>query len=241
MRNQDTWKPSKFIKDGKTGKYVPNPSYVGVGSRFMCSVFIEDYIRLIKEHCSGILLDCGCGDVPYYEMYKDNVSNIVCIDWENTLHKNDFVDQYVDLNKEIPMESSLFDTILVADVLEHIASPDVFMKEMTRLLKPAGKLVIMVPFYYWIHEEPHDYARYTEFALRNFCITNNLTIIYLKPYGGFPDILLDLINKRFVKKEKSVGIFMKICTMLKRTTWYQKSRSTTVKHFPLGYCMVAKK
>lgn len=241
MKNQNRWKPSKFVRDPNSGSYVPNPGYVGVGSRFICSVFIVDYIRLIKEYTSGVLLDCGCGDVPFFEIYKDNVSDIVCIDWENTLHKNDFVDQYVDLNREIPMDSNFFNTILVTDVLEHIANPELFMKEMARLLKSGGNLLIMVPFYYWIHEEPHDYARYTEFALRNFCVKNNLSIVYLRPYGGFPDIVLDLINKRFVKSEKAARVFMRVCRILVNSRWYKKSRETSSKHFPLGYCLVAKK
>jgi SAM-dependent methyltransferase len=139
------------------------------------------------------------------------------------------------------MESSSFDTILIADVLEHIANPEVFMKEMARLLKPNGKLLIMIPFFYWIHEAPHDYARYTEYALRQFCIKNNLSVIYLKPYGGLPDILLDLINKQFVKNENRVRIFMKICSIITRTAWYKNTRSATANHFPLGYCLVAKK
>ena len=53
---------------------------------FICSCVIDDYVRIIRTHASGALLDCGCGDVPYYDIYRDQVIETTCIDWESTEH-----------------------------------------------------------------------------------------------------------------------------------------------------------
>ena len=241
MKNRDRWQPSKFIKDASTGRYIANPGYVGVGSRYICQLYINDYEKLMQEHCSGFLLDCGCGDVPYYEIYRDKISDVYCIDWENSLHKNPYVDQYVDLNKTFPRESNSFDTVLAADVLEHIYNPMLFMNEVARVVKHGGKVLIMVPYYYWVHEAPHDYYRYTEYALRKFCDENKLNVVYLQPYGGYPDVLLDLFNKKYVTTEKGVRRFMKIAKCFRSTKYYKKLNASTKSLFPLGYCLVAQK
>jgi len=91
-------------------------------------------------------LDCGCGFVPYYRIYKDLVEDNVYIDWENTLHKNNFLDEVVNLNEGTPYPSNSFDTILLTDVLEHISEPRKLMGEISRVLKPEGKLILGVVF-----------------------------------------------------------------------------------------------
>ena len=241
MKNKENWAPSKFLKDTVSGRYIPNPSYVGIGSRYLCNLFIDDYVRIIRQHAHGKMLDCGCGDVPYYDIYRHLVTDVVCIDWENSLHKNPYVDQYVDLNKPFPLESNTFDTLLAADVLEHIYNPMLFMNEVARVLKPGGKALVMVPYYYWIHEAPHDYYRYTEYALRKFCDENKLNVISLQPYGGYPDVLLDLYNKKYVTTENGVRRFMKITSWIRSTKYYKKLNESMIRLFPLGYCLVAQK
>lgn len=58
------------------------------------------------------------------------------------------------------------DTILILDVLEHVASPDSSLAETYRVLKPGGLVVLQVPFHYPLHDEPHDYQRWTDHGLR---------------------------------------------------------------------------
>ena len=153
------------------------------------------YERAIRAHAHGRLLDMGCGSVPLYETYRDLVSENICIDWQNTAHVNPHLDHLVDLTEPLPFESCSFDTILMTDVLEHIPEPMKLMRETARILRPGGKLLLSVPFFYWLHEVPHDYFRYTEFALRRFCELSELRVVEVVPYGGLPEVLLDLSSK----------------------------------------------
>lgn len=241
MRDPERWEATKFIKQPGSDRYVPNPAYVGPGSRFICALLIDDYVRLIRTYASGVLLDCGCGDVPYYDIYRNQVADTICIDWERTLHGTDHLDEYVDLNGPLPFGDGSFDTVLLIDVLEHIAKPDALIAELARVLRPGGALVAGMPFLYGLHEQPHDYYRYTEFALRRFCAEHGLTVVELEPYGGYPDVLLDLLNKKLVRSETAARVYLAFCRRVLKTRLYRRVKASTKASFPLGYCLAARK
>jgi len=54
-----------------------------------------------------------------------------------------------------------FGTIFCLSVLEHCRQPFVMAENLTRLLKPAGKICIAVPFAFRYHAYPSDYWRFT--------------------------------------------------------------------------------
>ena len=99
------------------------------------------------------------------------------------------------MTKELPFDDNEFDTIILSDVLEHIPVPEQLWNEMTRILAHNGKIIMNVPFYYWLHEEPYDYYRYTEFALRRYVEMSALNLILLEPLGGAPEVMADIFAK----------------------------------------------
>jgi SAM-dependent methyltransferase len=187
----------------------------------------------------------GCGNVPLYGVYRDIVTDNVCIDWEKSLHYNPHLDLTIDLREELPFEDQSFDTILLTDVLEHIAEPEKVMSESARLLRPSGKLIVGVPFLYWVHEQPHDYYRYTEFALRFLCDRHGLQVAELEPYGGLPEVLFDLTAKGVEILPNAIrGLLRSIhsAAVLSRHLPLMQKLSSATKHaFPLGYLLVAHK
>jgi len=239
MKNKSLWKPSKYLAIAH--KSSRDPKEVGIGSRFIADIEYKVYEKIISEHAHGILLDLGCGKVPLYEVYKNYVVDNICVDWINTYHKNLYLDYEFNLNEPIPLKNEQFDTILVTDVLEHISNPDMLWSEMSRILKPKGKIIVGVPFFYWIHEEPYDYYRYTEYRLRKFCESNNLSIISLEPYGGVPEIIFDIIAKQisFSKILSLVHLFLS--NIFINSYFGKRLSKKTCHHFPLGYYLIAQK
>lgn len=152
MNNIDKWKPTVIHK--VKGHFRVNRDFVGIRSELVASRAIENYVELMKEHAGGQLLDLGCANVPYYEVYKDQVENIICIDWEDSLHKNKHLDYSADLNKKIPLDDGTADTVILTDVLEHISQPYVLMKEISRILSVGGKLILGVPFFTICMKDP---------------------------------------------------------------------------------------
>lgn len=59
-----------------------------------------------------------------------------------------------------------FDIILCLNVLEHVYDYEKAIANMHQSLKKGGVLVIAVPAFYPLHDEPHDYWRFTEHSLK---------------------------------------------------------------------------
>ena len=59
-----------------------------------------------------------------------------------------------------------FDIVLCVNVMEHVYEFRRAFDNVHRALKPGGTALIGVPGYYPLHDEPHDYWRFTEHALR---------------------------------------------------------------------------
>lgn len=58
-----------------------------------------------------------------------------------------------------------FDVIVLSEVLEHVHSPHLAIKNIYGVLAPGGQLILTVPFIFPIHERPRDYFRYTRYGL----------------------------------------------------------------------------
>jgi SAM-dependent methyltransferase len=245
LRNVEHWHPTKFVRVGHVLRASRDPADVSISSRFVADVVAPYYDRAIHAHAHGRLLDMGCGYVPLYDTYRDLVSENICIDWQNTAHVNPYLDQMVDLTGTLPFDSGSFDTVLLTDVLEHIPDPMNLMCEIARILRPNGKLILGVPFFYWLHEVPHDYYRYTEFALRRFCQLSGLRVVEIVPYGGLPEVLLDLISKGLNFFPHPLAASLRpvhtVASLLSKTYPVRKLSERTRSSLPLGYVMSAGK
>jgi len=247
MQNIENWKPSKFIyKNGKL-RASRNLNEVVIGSRLMVDIIAEFYDCQIKKHVKGKLLDLGCGKVPLYEVYRGFVSENICADWENSLHRNEYLDVTIDLNlnRNLDFYDAEFDTIILSDVLEHLRYPESVLKEMYRITNDKGKILITVPFYYWLHEEPNDYFRYTKYALESIVKESGFEIIELNTLGGAPEILADIVAKNilvlpFIGKIFSFSI-QSITWHFIKTKLGKKISKLTSRKFPIGYYLIAQK
>jgi len=245
MKNSNNWKPSKFVIKGDKLVISKDPKEVNIGSRLVGNIIASFYDKYIGVYAKGKLLDLGCGKVPLYAAYKNHIDENICVDWAGSIHKNEYLDYVHDINIRLPLDDNEFDTIILSDVLEHIENPTQLWNEMNRVLKKGGKLILNVPFFYWLHETPYDYYRFTEYALRKFANDTSFKIILLKPTGGIIEVLTDLVAKTFMYVP-ILGRILSITiqsfgTFFSRTRIGHKISSKTSKIFPLGYFLVAEK
>ena len=82
------------------------------------------------------------------------------------LSEGDGVDKVLDLTQAFEtVDQALgrqrFGTIFSFSVMEHCDQPFLMAENMTRLLKPGGKIVLSVPFAWKFHGYPSDYWRFT--------------------------------------------------------------------------------
>jgi SAM-dependent methyltransferase len=245
MRNCDKWRPTKFVQASRVLRASRDPRHVGVPSRMIVDIVAPLYAAILRSHARGVLLDLGCGYSPLFETYQPLVTDTFCVDWGNSLHVSPYLDLIADLNKPIPFRDHSFDTILLTDVLEHVAEPRCLISEIARLLRPGGKLLGGVPFLYWLHEEPHDYCRFTSYALRSMFLDAGLHPVEISPYGGLLEVLIDLGSKGCVSLREwmmtPVGILQSVATPLLKTKPFRKISGSTGRKFPLGYVFVGQK
>ncbi len=245
MQNKDKWRPSKFVYCNGRLKASRNTAELAISSRLNADVTAAHYDAYLGKYARGRLLDLGCGKVPLFEAYKDRVIDNTCVDWGNTLHKNEHLDLECDLTRPLPFAAGEFDTIVLSDVLEHIAEPMTLWREMHRVLASDGMLILNVPFFYWLHERPDDYYRYTEFALRRFVEAADMTLIELKATGGVPEILADMIAKTSARVPlvgRAIAVTVQALTLAwVRTRLGRDISSRTAVRFPLGYFLIATK
>jgi SAM-dependent methyltransferase len=240
MKNEDKWVPTKFEK--KNGAWVGSRSGLNPISWLIGDLDAAAYSSAITTHSKGRVIDVGCGSAPLYLMYRDRASSITCIDWDNSLHNVSFCDRYVDLNREwndVPSDS--FDTVIATDVLEHLHSPEVFFSEAARICAPGGKLILGVPFMYWIHEAPHDYLRHTEFSLRRHCQLSGLEVVELSSTGGAPEVMADLAFKMLRPRRSVAKILHGLARAVLRCPPLPRLSQRSRHLIPLGYVLVATK
>jgi SAM-dependent methyltransferase len=245
MQNTEIWKESKFVL--RKGKLVASsdPTEVNVSSRLAVTLVARFYQKAMDKRKNGRLLDLGCGKVPLYILYRGHATEITCVDWANTLHGNQHIDEAVDLSRPLPFDDNRFDTIILSDVLEHIPVPERLWNEMARVLAPNGRIMMNVPFYYWLHEQPHDYYRYTQFALLRFLEISGMEAVELTPIGGAPEIIADILAKCAQRIPKLGSVLARAIQNLALsfvgTNWGKRISRATAPHFPLGYFMIAAK
>lgn len=245
MKNKERWRPTKYdLKDGCL-RASKNPKEVYIGSRFFGNIIAKVYSEKIPLHCRGALLDIGCGNVPFYGLYKRYVTENICVDWINTNHKNPFLDNECDITKKLPFEKGQFDTIIISDVLEHVFNPLHVWNEMHRIMKPGGKVLANVPFLYWLHEEPYDYYRYTEHSLRSMVDRAGFRLLELNPYGGAPEVITDILAKSIIPWFRygchfSI-ILQNMMEKISKTNAIRKISEATQHKFPLMYFILAQK
>jgi len=245
MKNQDQWKPTKYIFKNASLVSSKNPNFVNPFSRLMADIVASYYQPALKKHAKGILLDLGCGKVPLYQAYQPFIEENICVDWTKSLHDSDHLDLECDLNEPLPFHNRYFDTVVLSDVLEHLYQPDALVLEIHRILKPGGHLIMNVPFLYWIHEGPHDYYRFTEFALKKYIEHSGLTLVQLEPIGGAFEVVADIFSKMATRipffKSTLVTLIQFFSSIFYQSRLGRTIKNSTAPIFPYGYFLVAKK
>jgi len=92
------------------------------------------------------------------------------------------------------IQSETYDSAVCFEVLEHVKNPFIAIKEINRILKKDGLLIISVPHMWLIHEAPHDYFRFTKYGLKHILEENQFKIISMETVGGLLSLLGHFIS-----------------------------------------------
>jgi len=108
------------------------------------SKVIKSLMQNVPEN--GFVLDAGCGNFQYANVIKKVSEKIICLDITNPgkdlTQDNMFLLGSIE---KLPFKSNTFDFIYCFSVLQFIENNPSVIKELYRVLKPGGKLLLTIP------------------------------------------------------------------------------------------------
>ena len=120
--------------------------------------FYREALAEVPE--SAVMLDLGAGQSHFAVLFQPYTHYAVDI------QAYPGIDVLTDLTRLLPIRSDYFDVVVLSNVLEHCPEPELLLKEIHRILKKNGKLLMATPFLIKIHQAPYDFLRYTEYMFR---------------------------------------------------------------------------
>ncbi len=161
------------------------------------------------------LLDFGCGGSPYRGLFPNA-----------TYHRADYVPM-PDLQFQVTPEGTLpavaesaYDVILSTQVLEHVPTPQTYLAEALRVLKPGGTLVLSTHGTFPDHGCPFDFWRWTADGLAAELTRAGFSKPTILRLTSGPRAVVFLFDQLCFSR--SSGLFMKVLSAL-----YRRMRSLT--------------
>lgn len=155
-----------------------NPAYESIYHTLECDHFWfrarRDFIlRLLKKwriSQSDAILEVGCSGGPLLrDLAENGYHHVTGIDLSQAgialCHQQNIPNTYVQDATKMTFADHSFDLVIASDILEHISDEGAALCEWRRVLKPGGKLLVMVPAFMFLWSQ-HDvvnqhYRRYT--------------------------------------------------------------------------------
>ncbi len=140
------------------------------------------------------VLDIGAGTCPYGQYFSHcNYKTHDFKKYHGVMLGNTTEYGHIDYESDIinlPVDDASFDYILCTEVLEHVPEPIKALAEMTRILKPGGKMFLTAPLGSGLHQLPyHYYGGYTPEWYKHFAELLGLTLNEIVPNGGYFKLL----------------------------------------------------
>jgi len=109
-------------------------------------------LQIIANAVSGMALDLGCGDSLLEELLADR-SPIVALDvvpefmlrMKHRLKRGSGVHYIRACAEQLPFRENIFDTIVIADLIEHLPDPNQLLHEARYALRAEGTIIISTP------------------------------------------------------------------------------------------------
>lgn len=198
------WRRRQYFEPGALG-WLVNPFYFA--RRGLLSGLREFFPLL-----TGEVLDVGCGSKPYRAHLPARCYVGLEIDTPRT--RADFsADAYYD-GRHLPFPDGSFDAVLCSQVFEHVFTPDEFLREVHRVLRPGGCLLLAVPFVWDEHEQPYDFARYSSFGLKAVLERAGLLVEVQYKTTADSRVLFQLLNAYLYKVTRTENRLLNWLAML---------------------------
>ena len=145
----------------------------------------------------------------------------------------------------IPVPDAEFDAVLCTEVLEHVAHPGDVIRELSRVMKPGGRLFLTAPLASGLHQRPHHYyGGYTPHFYQAFLPAHHFEIRELQPLGGLMLHVAQELHRagRALDDAKVLSPWMRLILMYWLPRYLAiRERKLEIPEFTVGYMVEAVK
>ncbi len=101
-------------------------------------------LKLLPRSVSGEVAELGAGNGELAELVGSRIKKLTLVDLQA---KKNIIG--ADFNRKLPFASGRFSGVITLEVIEHLIEYELFLKEIHRILKPGGWLIISTPNIAW--------------------------------------------------------------------------------------------
>jgi SAM-dependent methyltransferase len=147
---------------------------------------------------------------------------------------------------QIPVEDGSFDAVLCTEVLEHVPDPISALRELCRVTREGGRLILTAPLGSGVHQEPyHFYGGFSPYFYQKFLTEFGCDVVEIKPIGG----LLRHAAQELHRSARTIDASSEIMTPERRylmMDWMPRllgdmESQYFVEQFTVGYMVEARK
>ncbi len=138
---------------------------------------LEQELEPVAHYLSGHVLNAGCGsrDIRPYLRGK-GATDLTRYDIAS-----DDPDVHIGPLESMRFGDASFDSVLCNAVLEHVQNAERAIRELARVVRKGGHVVVAVPFLQPYHACPGDYRRYTADGLAELGRSAGLEVVEILP------------------------------------------------------------
>lgn len=103
-------------------------------------------LALDRQWVGGRVVDVGCGRCTFFAALAEAPAGYVGVDGVAYPGRPAGADLLVaDLDKSIPLRDGCGDVVVSIETIEHLENPRAFLRELARIVRPGGTLVVTTP------------------------------------------------------------------------------------------------
>lgn len=173
---------------------------------------------IAKENVSSSFraLDCGCGNQPFRNSILSHGYHYESLDVIQNSFNN--VNYICTLDSPNPVFKSIvkkvYTLVLVTEVLEHVSDWYVAFANISESIAPGGYALITAPFFYPLHEEPHDYCRPTIHQFEKVAKSVGLEVVSISKCGDAVDLIGTILGTSLIRYSGPYRILNRIVNLV---------------------------
>lgn len=186
----------EFLNKKHNKKFTYRNIYNDESQKFRFKLY--EFLNIEKIFKNMIVLDLGCGYGPDAINFSEYAKKIEGVDvdkheeWEKINNKK--IKFTVGYSEKIPFKDNYFDAVFLKDLLHHVEDVGETLKEIYRVTKKNGKIIILEgnrynPIFYMYATKINGHEHFTQKEF-NSLIKNNFKKVEIQAFNIYPPFFL---------------------------------------------------